>query len=683
MSTGSDHPLAAVSATGAPVPAPPPGLLEKLMAAVRPEFRSDVLVFDPRDPVFGGPPCRVDGCGRTGRLYGLCGSHAQRWRRHGRPDLEEFIATTGPDFGSHAARALTGSQQEHGEPRTAGERFDLRPLRPQLRLEIQYALQRRHEEGRVKTAPHRVRQTTRFLATQDATSLLDRTEDTWRRDHARHARESAKSEHALLIYARRQVEQLAYGRGWDVEYPRDVWRLRNLGISHGPARLRFGRIPQPWLKQLAKRWIRWRLSSGRSAGSTLPCLAAITSFGTFLASPGAGIDRLGQIDRAILERYLAELHATMAGTDNHGKFVRGLNAFFLAIRQHGWDDSLPASAMFYSEDFPKTSLRLPRALPEYVMSQVEHPASLDKWPSPAHRLVTLILMRCGLRITDALRLPCDCVVTDADGAPYLRYFNHKMKREALVPIDEELEQQITLHQQRLLERWPAGTPVLFPRTKTNPCGDMPTASTTYRAALKRWLASIDVRDKPGSDGKRVNITPHQWRHTLGTRLINRDVPQEVVRRILDHDSHMMTSHYARLADTTIRRHWEAARKVNAHGEAVSLDPAGPLAEAAWAKQRVSRATQALPNGYCGLPLVQTCPHANSCLTCPMFITTAEFLPQHREHHQQTLQIISAAEARGQARMAEMNRQVATNLSKIIASLEHDDRPGHHEAADAS
>ena len=294
MSTGNDQPSAAVPATDTLVPPPPAGLLEKLKGAVRPEFRSDVLVFDPQDPIFGGPVCRVDGCGRTGRLYELCSSHAQRWRRHGRPDLEEFIATTGPEFGSHAAVAFIGSQQEHGELRTAGERFDLRVLRPQLRLEIQYALQRRHEEGRVKTAPHRVQQTTRFLATQDVTSLLDRTEDSWTHEHAGHARKSATSEHALLIYARRQVEQLAYGRGWDVEYPRDVWRLRNLGIGHGPAHLRFGRIPQPWLKQLAKRWIRWRLSSGRSAGSTLPCLAAITSFGTFLASPGAGIDRLAR-----------------------------------------------------------------------------------------------------------------------------------------------------------------------------------------------------------------------------------------------------------------------------------------------------------------------------------------------------------------------------------------------------
>ena len=115
---------------------------------------------------------------------------------------------------------------------------------------------------------------------------------------------------------------------------------------------------------------------------------------------------------------------------------------------------------------------------------------------------------------------------------------------------------------------------------------------------------------------------------------------------------------------------------------MTLDPDGPLAEASWAKQRISRATQALPNGYCSLPLVKTCPHANSCLTCPMFVTTAEFLPQHRQQHQQLLQIITTAEARGQTRMAEMNRQVAGNLEKIITAL-GDGEAGTQEAdADA-
>jgi len=55
----------------------------------------------------------------------------------------------------------------------------------------------------------------------------------------------------------------------------------------------------------------------------------------------------------------------------------------------------------------------------------------------------------------------------------------------------------------------------------------------------------------------------------------------------------------------------------------------------------------------------------------MFVTTAEFLPQHREQHHQVVQLISAAEARGQARVVEMNRQVLGNLEKIITALQVD------------
>jgi hypothetical protein len=68
----------------------------------------------------------------------------------------------------------------------------------------------------------------------------------------------------------------------------------------------------------------------------------------------------------------------------------------------------------------------------------------------------------------------------------------------------------------------------------------------------------------------------------------------------------------------------------------------------------------------------------------MFLTTAEFLPQHRAQHRQTLQIISAAKSRGQRRVIEMNQQVATNLEKIITALEDEDQPPSTEVfADAS
>ena len=131
----------------------------------------------------------------------------------------------------------------------------------------------------------------------------------------------------------------------------------------------------------------------------------------------------------------------------------------------------------------------------------------------------------------------------------------------------------------------------------------------------------------------------------------------------------MTAHYARLHDSTVRRHWEQARKVNIAGDSVDLDLAGPLADAAWLKDQLARAKQSLPSGYCGLPLKQTCLHANACLTCPVFITTPEFLPEHRRQRRRTLQLIETAMSAGHGRVVEMNQRILGNLDRIITSLE--------------
>jgi hypothetical protein len=84
-----------------------------------------------------------------------------------------------------------------------------------------------------------------------------------------------------------------------------------------------------------------------------------------------------------------------------------------------------------------------------------------------------------------------------------------------------------------------------------------------------WLTCLSSGNGhlPGSSQDQVQITN-------GTTLINRDVPQHVVQKILDHETPEMTAHYAGLTDTTVRRHWEAARKVNTRGETVSLEAGG-------------------------------------------------------------------------------------------------------------
>jgi integrase len=649
-----------------------PGLAAKLTAAIRPEFRRDVLVFAVDDPVFGGTACRVGTCGRVSRSStGLCQAHGQRWRKQGRPDLEDFSALTSPLTGARLRKPglAPGDRPPDGE-----SSIDLRDLPPQLRLEMQYALQCRRDEMGGKARPRVAQKIARFLAASTVRSLLDQPVQEWHRDYS--ARPSS-SERGLLSYAHRTIEDLARGHGWDAEYSRDTWRLRSLGFSGPLANLRFGRIPQQWLKDLAKQWTRLRLITGTSPSHCGSAITAVTRFGQFLHASGENI-QLSSIDRELLERYLAHLSTAVPGTRDRIMHVGQLNMFLQAIRRHQWDSGLmPSTAVIFREDYPRPPELLPRFLAEHVMAQVEDPASLDRWRDPNWKLITVILIRCGLRISSAVSLGFDCVVTDAAGAPYLRYHNTKMKREALVPVDDELHQMIGDHQKQILSLWPGRTiPVLFPRTKANIDGTRPVGSTSYRTALYRWLQDCHVSDELG---RPLHLTPHQWRHTLGTRLINRDVPQHVVQKILDHDSAQMTSHYARLSDRTVREHWEKARKVGAEGQPVQVRSDGPLGDAAWTGQQLSRATQALPNGYCQLPAVKSCPHANSCLTCPMFVTTAEFLPQHHAQRRATLQIISAAGAAGHARVAQMNRQVAANLDKIIAAL-NEEEPGDKEAA---
>jgi integrase len=379
-----------------------------------------------------------------------------------------------------------------------------------------------------------------------------------------------------------------------------------------------------------------------------------------------------------LEAYLARLAVELAHPKTRSTDIGAVTGFLHAVRQHRWA-SLPAEVQLYPSDQPRRDeTPAPRAIPEFVLHQLEDPANLDRITDPRIRLLVEILIRTGLRIGDATRLALDCLVRDPQGAVYLRYRNHKMRRDAVVPIDDELTTMIEAQQARARQRFPS-TGVLLPRGSANPDGRLPIPTATFHRQLGIWLETCRVTDE---FARSVRVTAHQFRHTAATRWINHDVPQEVVRRLLDHTSHTMTAVYARLADTTIREQWERAQKINIRGEPVDITVDGTLADAEWMKQNLARAKMALPNGYCGLPLQKSCPHANACLTCPLFVTTAEFLPQHRKQLNDTRVLIARAQTDGHTRLAEMNRTVETNLLTIINTLEADQRDCRCAAADS-
>jgi integrase len=650
------------------------------------------------------PPagCRIDGCNRTRKSHGLCNRHTEAWTRAGRPEVSAWAKRTdyrppstsghgervcefepacprwtdGPDMAlclSHFERWRTRGRPDlqvwftdlaHGRD----PRVRLTRLERHLRLEVQFGLQCRHDEGTKRTTVRTVVQAVTLIARAadgGLTSLLDWDDEQWNRfiGGGRANRASVASTSLQFIRDTRLRLQilLAGDDPWADLYPRDVWDLRVLGIAHEDVRhFRFDRIPQPWLRALVKRWIRWRLTQDLNPATLAININSLDHVARHLG-PGAQLDEL---DRDRIEAWLATLALDYPDTATRTARITSLGTFLRDVHRHGWEPDLSSTAWCYDDSPPRKTSR-PRWIPEPVMRQLESPASLARFPSEDGRLILWILINCGLRLKDARKLPHDCVVRDAAGAPYLAWINHKMRgRIAFFPISEALAAGIGEQQQRATARFEHGTPWLFPRHQANLDGAKSATDGWWRGQLNRWLADIELVD----NDKPIRVTAHQFRHTLGTRLINADVPPHVVQQLLDHMSPAMTDIYARLLDKTVREHWERATKVNADGAVIDLPAEHPLADAQWLRLSMVRAKVTLPNGYCGAPIQTDCEYANPCLDCRFFITTPDFLDLHQHQLEETQRLIADAEQAGMRRIVEKNTKTLIKLETLVATL---------------
>jgi hypothetical protein len=189
-----------------------------------------------------------------------------------------------------------------------------------------------------------------------------------------------------------------------------------------------------------------------------------------------------------------------------------------------------------------------------------------------------------------------------------------------------------------------------------------------RKTLKRYVRKAQIRDSQGRLASWVH--PHRFRHHLGTSMVNEGVPLPVIQRVLDHSSIEMTARYAHLDDETVKREiMNFHERVNVRGERIALPTGGPLEEAAWMKERIARAKQALPNGYCGLPLVQSCPHPNACLSCDSFLTDSSFRQIHEHQLVHTQGLRDRAKDNENVRLVELLDKDERSLRRILEGLD--------------
>ncbi len=562
-----------------------------------------------------------------------------------------------------------------------------------LNLELKYALWRKFDRGEWQldfndqSMPNVLAHLVRWLdeTAPEAGSLLDRPLIWWEtslrswlvalgRYHQRSFQhlqaDQSYREHRLEDTRVRLLRQI-YATVRDAyddreEFDKDVWDMRRLGLTLNPSvqanLLNFTPVNPPWLRRLAKEFLRYNLAV-YTPGDSLNKLRVFGLFGRF----SAGEPRLrgvADLDRRAVTDFIGWMVAEGYDDRYRRNALVMLRTIFTACAHELQIPDFPAETLVLGSDLPKERRALPREIPEEVLDQLRR--HLGALPVPALRMV-VILLECGMRISELCTLRRDCLLRDDRGRWSLRLYQWKGKQEHVIPlVDEEVVAAIQAQQQDVRERRGETTEYLFPRPSD---AVQPYLQGAFAQALNKWALEHDIRDR---EGVLWRFQSHQFRHTVGMRLINDDVPLEVIARLFGHGSLLMTQRYARKRAEKVREELERVRlgrrTVDYRGQQVSADPAANDPDVELVRRGIRG--QTLPLGGCGRLLVRgPCEHANKCLTCPFWLTSTDDLPGLKGFRDRAVQLrAKAAEAGNEVVLSNQDR-IVPNLEVRIAALE--------------
>ena len=333
----------------------------------------------------------------------------------------------------------------------------------------------------------------------------------------------------------------------------DIIYLKDLGIeSNGSVniqRLNLSKIKQTWLKEVLKQFLRI-LAQTRSAANLLFYVSALNHFSTFLDKyyPKIAPEK---IRRNVAVDFLSYLKKIKISNNYRLKIITSVKLFFdiLTERKMLFLANYP---IFYREDNPKYKFTNPRFIPETVMDQLNH--NINHFPPHIRRMI-LIIQDCGMRIGELISLKFDCLIEDNFGDFFLKTYQSKMKKDHTIPISKEVVEVIKEQQKAVVSEWDKDMVFLFPMPKFGVDGrKLNRAGKHYQLVyIINHLNKISKeKNILGPSGKRWHFQTHQFRHTVGTRMINNGVQQHIVQRFLGHESPQMTTTYATILDQTLK-----------------------------------------------------------------------------------------------------------------------------------
>ncbi|HEY7417700.1 MAG TPA: tyrosine-type recombinase/integrase, partial [Ktedonobacteraceae bacterium] len=405
------------------------------------------------------------------------------------------------------------------------------------------------------------------------------------------------------------------------------------------------------------------ISLHSSGGGCVSKLYAIRHFSAFLTQHHPTL-QVQEIDRELLISYMSYVRSrSLSDSTKHGLLI-ALRTFLETCAYRLKVEELPKERLLFEEEIPQWEAASPREIPEEVLFQLRQ--HLNELPTTLLRMVT-ILLECGMRISELCTLSIDCLKHDDRHEWYLTSYLWKRRKDHLVPlVNQTVVGTIQAQQAEIRDQWGQSCLYLFPRPSSY---ERPFSQSTFWQGLNTWALKAGICDQ---SGKLYHFTSHQFRHTVGMRLINDDVPIETISRLFGHASARMTERYARKRMQTIREDLLRAglkhKTINFQGQVVKGDPEANRLEPQLLRKGIRG--QTLPVGGCGRAVVMgPCDHANKCLTCVFWLTATEDLPALKAFLSKAIRLRQRAAETGNELVVKSQDQIIPMLQLRITSLE--------------
>lgn len=234
-----------------------------------------------------------------------------------------------------------------------------------------------------------------------------------------------------------------------------------------------------------------------------------------------------QLTRQDLKNFLAWIYELGMLPPTQARVLSGLKAFFKYLLLEDIIDNDPSALL----ESPKMSRKIPDTLNINEINALISAIDLSKPEGMRNKAMLEVLYGCGLRVTELTTLCISNLFLDIE---FIKIIG-KGNKERLVPIGSEAVKFLTIYLDEVRKNTnikPGKEDFVFLNNRGNP--------------LSRVMVFLIIKDLAKVTGIRKNISPHTFRHSFATHLVEGGADLRAVQEMLGHESITTTEIYTHL-----------------------------------------------------------------------------------------------------------------------------------------